>query len=543
MESHSIRLGIENKTFAVRPSLARRSEPGTIRVAGLAFSLVRADFPSAWRCTASPARRYEGGDALGMRADRACKEVVMEDSQIAAALAAQLAEKIGPQRFDLWFASQTRLSSEAACLTIHVANDFVRNWLRINFAHDVRACWEQIVGPSGTVEFAVDESLGQPAQNGQVEAGNPPESNGEHETASPPAARDGRMAGRGATRTEATLDTFIVGPSNEYAFSAAQLTASGRQQASPLVFCGWTGVGKTHLLRGIGREFRRRHQRASAVYLTAEQFTTCFIEAIRGSGLPSFRQKCRGATLLLIDDLQFFAGKQRTLEELQHTIDTLLADGRQLVLASDRSLAELRSLGPELSSRLTGGLICEIEPPEFATRLGILRQLCDQLGLTLDDKVLSMVAAQINAGPRELRGALNRLQAMSLAHEEPITPDMAQRALADLARHTARTVRLSDVQKAVCEVFGVEPAQLRSDGKGRALSEPRMLAMWLARKYTRAPWSEIGQFFGRRSHSTVIAANRRVEKLIGSQAQIGLNDRSCNVEEAIRRVEAALRTA
>ena len=120
---------------------------------------------------------------------------------------------------------------------------------------------------------------------------------------------------------------------------------------------------------------------------------------------------------------------------------------------------------------------------------------------------------------------------------------MADRALADLARHSTRTVRLADVQKAVCEVFGVEPAQLRSDRKGRALSEPRMLAMWLARKYTRAPWSEIGQFFGRRSHSTVIAAHRRVEQLISSQAQIGLSDRPCSVEEAIRRLETALRTA
>jgi chromosomal replication initiator protein len=279
------------------------------------------------------------------------------------------------------------------------------------------------------------------------------------------------------------------------------------------------------------------------LYLTAEQFTTSFVEAIRGSGLPSFRQKCRGANLLLIDDVQFFVNKQRTMEELQHTIDTLLADGRQIVLSSDRSLAELRSLGPELLSRLAGGLICQIEPPEFATRLGILRQHCSQVGLTLEEDVLLMVAAEIHAGARELRGALHRLHAMSQAADEPITRDMAQRALADLARHTVRSVRLADVQKAVCDVFGVEPAQLRSDHKGRFLSEPRMLAMWLARKYTRAPWSEIGQFFGRRSHSTVIAAHRRVERLISTQADVELSDRSCNVEEAIRRLESALRSA
>jgi chromosomal replication initiator protein len=247
--------------------------------------------------------------------------------------------------------------------------------------------------------------------------------------------------------------------------------------------------------------------------------------------------------LLLIDDVQFFVGKQRTLEELQYTIDTLLAGGRQIVLASDRPLSELRALGSELVSRLGGGLVCEITPPEYATRLEIARRFAAQIGLALSDDVLATVAAQINAGPRELRGALHRLHAVSMAFDEPITRESADRAISDLARHSARTVRLADVQKAVCDVFGVEPAQLRSDRKSRAISEPRILAMWLARKYTRAPWSEIAHFFGRRSHSTVISAHRRVEQLISSQGQIGLSDRECDVEEAIRKLENALRTA
>jgi chromosomal replication initiator protein len=297
------------------------------------------------------------------------------------------------------------------------------------------------------------------------------------------------------------------------------------------------------LLRASLREYRRYHPRAAAVYLSAEQFTTSFIEAIRGSGVPSFRQKCRGARLLMIDDLQFLVGKQRTLEELQHTIDTLIADGRQLVVASDRSLAELRGLGPELTSRLSGGLVCEIAPAEFSTRLEIVRRLSQEMGMTLDKHILEAVATRITAGARELRGALHRLQAMSDAYNEAITPDLADRTLADLARHSTPAVRLGDVQKAVCDVFGLEPSQLRSERKGRALSEPRMLAMWLARKYTRAAWSEIGQYFGRRSHSTVIAAHRRVERLISTQAEIGLHDRTCSVEDAIRRLELALRTA
>jgi chromosomal replication initiator protein len=479
------------------------------------------------------------------------QEVVMEDSQIVAALSTQLAQRIGAQRFELWFGSQTELCIAATRLTIRAASAFVCDWLRTNLADDIRACWEAIVGTSGTLGFEVDESLGRAEQDREAD------------TASKTVAEVARLQtksenlgipGNSATtraaqtesanaRTDATLTGFVVGASNEYAYQAADLTAKGRQQACPVLFCGTTGVGKTHLLRAIQREYRRRHPHSTAVYLTAEQFTTSFCEACRGSGLPSFRQKCRGARLLLIDDLQFFAGKPRTLEELQHTIDTLLAEGRQLVLASDRCLAELGALGPELASRLAGGLTCEIEPPEFTTRLGILRRLVDEIGLAMDDAILSRVATQITAGARELRGALHRLHAMSLADNEPITRETAERALEDLARHSTRTVRLADVQKAVCDVFGVEPAQLRSERKGRALSEPRMLAMWLARKYTRAAWSEIGQFFGRRSHSTVISAHRRVERLIGAQGQIGLCDRSCGVEEAIRRLETALRTA
>ncbi len=466
----------------------------------------------------------------------------MEDSQIAAALAAQLAERLGAQRFELWFGPQTRICISARGVTIRAASAFMRDCLFKNFAYDIRICWEAFAGRPAEIEFELDESLGQSGQSGESATICAPKKNGANGVIRPPAVA-GPAASASDWRPEFGLAGFVVGPSNEYAFRAAELTASGRQQASPLLLCGPTGVGKSHLLRAIQREYRRQHPRSSAIYLSAEQFTTGFVDAIRGSGLPSFRQKCRGAHLLLIDDLQFFAGKKRTIEELQHTVDTLLAEGRQLVLASDRSLAELGALGPELLSRLAGGLTCEIEPPEFATRSGILRRLADEIGIQVGDEILSIVATQVTDGARELRGALHRLHAISLAYNQPVTREMANQALGDLARHGMRAVRLADVEKVVCDMFGVEPARLRSDHKGRALHEPRMLAMWLARKYTRSAWSEIGQFFGRRSHSTVISAHRRVERLISSRAQIGISDRSCGVEEAIRRLEAALRSA
>ncbi len=355
----------------------------------------------------------------------------MEDSQVAAALSTQLAERIGQQRFDLWFNLQAQLCVRGVSLTIRAASAFVRDWLRTHFADDIRICWEAIVGGEGTVEFDLDPALAQAKQNRPDDAALPskPRPTGRpiRITANSSVSAEAALADPPGARRNTGLAGFVVGPSNEYAFRAAELTARGRQQASPLLFCGPTGVGKTHLLRAIQQEYRRYHARATAVYLTAEQFTTCFVEAIRGSGLPSFRQKCRGANLLAIDDLQFFAGKQRTLEELLYTLDTLMAEGRQVVLASDRGLAELRALGPELISRLSGGLTCELAPPAFATRLGIVRQLSEEAGLILDDDVATLVATQITAGARELRGALHRLQAMSAAYNEPITRALAER--------------------------------------------------------------------------------------------------------------------
>jgi chromosomal replication initiator protein len=470
----------------------------------------------------------------------------MEDSQVAAALSAELTRRIGPQRFELWFKTQSQQLVEGNCLTVRAANTFVLDWVKKNLADDVRASWAAVVGQDGTVAFEVGGAVGK--CNGKIAAETVANVVTEAVAevvlvAKPRAAVKAKKSETSAPNRVVELSAFVVGSSNEYAFRSAELTGRGRQQASPLLLCGPPGVGKTHLLRAVVREYRRHHPRSTAVYMSAEQFTTGFLEALRGSGLPSFRQKCRGASLLAIDDLQFFPGKRRTIEELLHTFDTMAAEGRQLVLASDRGLHDLRALGPELVSRLSGGLICEMETPEFTTRVGILRRMRDEAGLAIDDSVLTIIATQITAGARELRGALNRLEAMSHAYGEPISRELTERALTDLARHSTRTVRLADVEKVVCEVFGIEPTQLRSDRKGRSLSEPRMLGMWLARKYTRAPWSEIGEFFGRRSHSTVISAHRRVEKLITDHAQVGVADRTCDVEDAIRKLETALRTA
>jgi chromosomal replication initiator protein len=481
------------------------------------------------------------------------QEVVMEDNRFIAEVRTQLRESIGDERYGLWFGDHTKLLFEQDRLTVLAANAFSCDWLRRHFTRQLRQCCSAVIHREIRVEFDVDAELGESEKLGKVAR---PEkapcrdaADDSHRAETTCGAKDRRPAllnnrpDNLRRQGEPTLSSLVVGKCNEYAFTASELVARGLQQASPILLHGPTGVGKTHLLRAVRAERRRCQPRARAVYLTAEQFTSGFVEALRGSGLPSFRQKCRGADLFLIDDLQFFAGKRASLDELLHTLDTLQGEGRQTVLAADRSLGELHSLGKEMVSRLAGGLTCAIDRPDFATRLEIVRRLSGELRLAISDDVATLVATEITSTARELRGALYRLQAVSMSARQTISRELASRTLDELAQQCTAVVRLTDVEQAVCKVFGVERTELRSDRKNRSIQEPRMLAMWLARKYTRAPWSEIGQYFGRRSHSTVISAHRRVEELIRSHGQIGLEQQNRDVEEVIRRVENALRTA
>jgi chromosomal replication initiator protein len=280
---------------------------------------------------------------------------------------------------------------------------------------------------------------------------------------------------------------------------------------------------------------------AQAVYLSAEQFTSLFLEALHGgTGLPSFRRKYRGVGLLLIDDVQFFAGKKATVLELLHTIDTLTREGRQLVLAADRAPAELTDLGPELINRLQGGLVCRIDPPDYETRLGIVRQMAIQLNVPAPDEVYAFIASHLTNNARELAGALKRLHVTSQAHQRSMTLSLAEDALSEMIRHGARSVRLADIERAVCQIFGLEADSLQSQRKGKHISHPRMLAMWLARKHTRSALAEIGHYFGRRSHSTVISAQKKVETWMAGKVEPGLTDSRLNIEDAIRRVEECL---
>ncbi len=469
------------------------------------------------------------------------QELTSCDKEIVSALRAALIQRVGKERFALWFGGEDCVRLEDDAIVVSAPDQFYVDRLRKQFRRDIESIADQLFCRKLPVEFRIDNSHATVIHS---DTSHPSDTSCPVPAKSNPDARDRNSNGerRAANRT-AQLDTFVVGDGNRIAFTAATQTPQRLGAVTPLFIYGPAGCGKTHLLQGICHAVRHSGRTRRVLMLSAEQFTTHFLEALQGSGLPMFRRKHRALDLLLIDDVQFFAGKRATLVELQHTIDALLREGRQLVLAADRPPAELCNLGPELTARMSGGLVCGLELPDNEMRLGIARQLAKRRGMNVPEDVLKLLAAELQGDARQISGALNRLQATSQALDAPITLRMAETALEDLFRSTRRVVRIPDIERAVCEVFGLEAKALQSNRKSKTISHPRMLAMWLARKYTRAAFSEIGTYFGRRSHSTVISAQKKVTTWVSSGNTIQLAHTYCNVDDAIRRIEARLRLA
>jgi chromosomal replication initiator protein len=447
--------------------------------------------------------------------------------EIVSALCAKLADMVGTERFETWFGASTRLALDGDSLLVRVPTRFYQDFIRRNFRAELATACQAVLGRTPELQFCIDTEV--VSANGDAA---PPRTTGAvAPSAEPPAP---------ARQPFGDLDSFVSGEGNRLALASAEMAVRQPGQMTPLLIYGPTGVGKSHLLQAIWTAVRKSRRMSRVVYLSAEQFTSGFLEALRGSGLPSFRRKYRGLEVLLLDDLQFLAGKRATQVELLHTIDDLLREGRQLVFAADRPAAALTELGAELTARLDGGMVCRIDPPDYATRLGILERMARRWSLNLPRSVQEFVAARLCNHARELSGALCRLQAGSRSLGRPIDLPMAEEALADMIQHSSRVVRLPDIEKAVCEVLGVEASSLQSDCKSKNVSHPRMLAMWLARKHTRAALCEIGDYFGRRTHSTVISAQKRIDQWLSDGTRIETARHDWKLEEAIRQVEKRL---
>ncbi|MDG2384664.1 MAG: chromosomal replication initiator protein DnaA [Pirellulaceae bacterium] len=452
------------------------------------------------------------------------------------AIRSRLADRLGGDRFELWFGPSINISSTKSIVSVQADSMFRLERLRKSLLADIESVAADVLGPSAVVEFSVDPALRDlksPSSSSlmaQATASKP--------TIKPSVSKT-HLAGR---RRFASFDSFVEGPSNQVAYRSTHLVMDRIGEISPLLIHGPSGVGKTHLLEGIWTQTRRSGGQR-VIYLSAEQFTTYFLQALRGGGLPSFRQKYRAVDVLIIDDLQFFGGKQATINELLHTMDALSRDSRQLVLAADRSPIKLRNLGPELTARIAGGLVCSVEPLDVATRIQVLSQLAHRRKTKVSGEVIEHIAERVCGDARQLTGAINRLWVTSQALGQPISIKLADRVIEELFPEAYSVVRLDDIQRVVCNEFDIDPEMLKSDSRSRHVSHPRMLAMWLARKHTRAALTEISEFFGRRSHSTVVSAQTKVDNWVNQGEQLQCVRRECKVEDMLTQLEQVLRAS
>jgi chromosomal replication initiator protein len=465
-------------------------------------------------------------------------------------LANAIAQRVGTQRFQVWFNNSTKLDLRQDGLEIAVPNDFISEFISKRFRAPIQDAAHEVLGCSLDVRFSVMPQLFEPG------AGNAAAGNSEVAVIAPapePAPVSLRPAptetnGIPRSRVRHDIDTFVVGPSNQLAYNTAlYVTQFPGAQYNPLFFHGGCGLGKTHLLQGLCRRFQQLHPAKRWSYITGEEFTNEFLTAMRANKLDHFRRKMRDLDLLAIDDVHFLGGKKATQEEFLHTFNAIEALGRQVVMASDAHPKQIEEFGESLINRFVSGMVVRIDPPNYLTRCEILRTVAARSGLMLPEEVTSWIARRVTQNVRELEGAVTRMTAN--AHLSGRDPDvaMARDALGDLDRHHVAPVKPDSIIQAVCEYFGVEGHDLMSNRRQRTISLARSLAMFLVRKTAKLSFPEIGHKMGKRNHSTVISACRRIERAVSRNEPLvwtsSVGERHEEAAELLQRLEEQSRAA
>ena len=458
-----------------------------------------------------------------------------------------IAEKMGEKRFDLWFGQDTQCECSEEKITFYVRNEYAVNSIRRLCHQEIDEAVFETFSKKLPVEFLVKPvKKAEPAKTPvipsipvPVQANTSPFG----QLFKKPEQGDGGKSGKERIgRRFASRATFLEGVSNNLACRAADLAIYHPGQINPIYVFGPTSVGKTHILEGIWSAVRSAAHgttsggavRRTPLYMTADQFLSSFLETIRSGSVQdrnqNFRSKFKGISHLLLDDIQIFARASATQTELLQVFDLLRNQSVQLVFTGDRPLKDL-PLQNELICRLESGMVCEIKLPERELALRICERMGQQRELPMDAEVCRLIASRFGVHARQISGALNRLHAVYLTSGKPITVAVAEEALGDLLRLNRRDIRLKDIGKIVCETFGISEETLCSKSRIKQIATPRMLAMWLARKYTRSALSEIGLYFGNLTHSSVISAQQRIDRQISNDSAMA---------ETVQKIEQTL---
>ncbi|HZB98243.1 MAG TPA: chromosomal replication initiator protein DnaA [Candidatus Sulfotelmatobacter sp.] len=416
--------------------------------------------------------------------------------------------------YDTWLANATLLERSGSRFTIGVPTRLARDWVTERYQPIIREILSSLIGQDCEVSVTVDPTSGPPRDEPVPfsEPDGPP-----NEPLSPPATVGSRL------HRDSTFATFVVGNSNHFAHASCRAVADAPGKAyNPLFLYGWVGLGKTHLMHAIGHAVRSGHRRPPTVaYVTSEQFMNEMIAAIQENRTADFRTRYRTVDVLLIDDIQFLAGKDRTQEEFFHTFNALHEVQKQIVVSSDRPPKDIPTLEDRLRSRFEGGLIADIQPPDFETRLAILQSKLGPSTHLVPPEVCSFIAHKIQKNIRELEGALIRLLAHASLNGQPVNVDTAQAILRDIIPRSERPpVTIDAIQKAVAQYYNTSLEEMNGKRRDKHVVFPRQVAMYLAREETESSLTVIGQSFGGRDHTTALHAIEKITELTNEDTRL-----------------------
>jgi len=402
--------------------------------------------------------------------------------------------------FDTWLRDSRLIKYEDGVFVIGVKNGYAKDWLEHRLLTTIKRTLARLTGKTVAVKFVVWADEPQPQQAVSLLDLPAPA------TASPVDSSPANLNPR------YVFDNFVVGMGNRLAHAASMAVGESPADAyNPLFVYGGVGLGKTHLLHAIGHTCRGQGLRV--LYVSSEEFTNDLIEAIRTRTTEDFRDKYRTADVLLVDDIQFIAGKESTQEEFFHTFNALHGSGKQIVISSDRTPKAMSTLEERLCSRFEWGLIADIQPPDLETRIAILRDKAIARDAAIPDDILVLIASQIQSNIRELEGALNQVLALSTLTHQPLTPEIAETAISNLLPQRSK-LTADQIIDAVAHHFGVETEAFQGASRSRAIARPRQIAMYLVREETGASLPQIGAMLGKRDHTTILYGCERIAGLI-----------------------------
>lgn len=422
-------------------------------------------------------------------------------------------QRISSDGYERWFQGVDVISDDGTKMVLSVPNPIHQFFLESNYLPLVQDAVAEVVGAPRKIQFVVEGSVPaaapapvQPAASSPVRA--------------LPKDRAQAAAATGMNPRN-TFETFVVGSNNQFAHGAAMAIAkSPAKTYNPFFVYGGSGLGKTHLLQAIGHYVLEHQKAAKVVYLSSEQFTNEFIDAIQHGTLVKFRKKYRSADVLMIDDIQFLAGKERSQEEFFHTFNTLHDGHKQIVLSSDRPASEIEKLEQRLVSRFEWGMTAELQPPDVETRIAILKKKAESLSIALEPWVIEFLADRIRNNVRRLEGALMRVASYKSLSDREITREVIENLLRDIFQEQARrAVTIEQIQRKVAEQFDVRLADMTSKRRPANIAFPRQVAMYLARELTKSSLSDIGDAFGGKDHGTVIHACKLVKRRLEEDEQ------------------------